>query len=103
MVLKIFLTKLTVCIKHYILMQITYSSININMVLGKRIEFKYNSIRCIDCEDRKGIVSFYAVYWNNIMIREPIPLCIKCAREFSRFVSKNSEGKYKVMDIGMMN
>ncbi len=84
-------------------MQITYSSINISMVFGRRIEFKYNSIRCVDCEDGKSILSFYAVYWNNIMIREPIPLCIKCAREFSRFVSKNSEGKYKVMDIGMIN
>ena len=73
------------------------------MKFDKRIEFKYNRLRCIDCEDRNRIVSFYAVYWNNIMIREPIPLCIKCAREFGRFVSKNSEGKYKVMDIGMIN
>ncbi|MEM4398253.1 MAG: hypothetical protein QXV18_00385 [Candidatus Nitrosocaldus sp.] len=48
-------------------------------------------------------MSFYAVFWNSLMIKEPIPLCSKCAREFIKFVDKNSNGKYKVLDIGMIN
>ncbi len=57
----------------------------------------------MDCEDDGRIVSFYAVYWQNMIIREPIPLCTRCAKEFNRYVSKNSEGKYRVVDIGMIN
>lgn len=57
----------------------------------------------MDCEDDGRIVSFYAVYWQNMIIREPIPLCMRCAKEFSRYVSKNSEGKYRVVDVGMIN
>lgn len=69
----------------------------------RRIGFKYSRLRCVDCEDDGMIVSFYAVYWQNMIIREPIPLCMRCAKEFSRYVSKNSEGKYRVVDIGMIN
>jgi hypothetical protein len=75
---------------------------HIDHMIGKIIEFKYDVPRCVDC-DKHGIVSFYAVYWSNIMIKEPIPLCARCAREFSRFVDKNSDGKYRVMDVGMIN
>ncbi|MEM1942024.1 MAG: hypothetical protein QXW14_03705 [Candidatus Nitrosocaldus sp.] len=71
---------------------------------SRRIDLRYlKDLRCVDCESYRGYMSFYAVFWNSLMIKEPIPLCSKCAREFIKFVDKNSNGKYKVLDIGMIN